>query len=230
MIRAVMNNKEIELAARELQARIWRERTSLFPMGVPKPIDMLEPEVAARALGVQFGYAESLGNWGPSHEIAGLLDQQRGVILVSLKFDYSVMRFTGAHEAGHLALGHRGKVIHRDRPIFDIHPSGDLHPDEREANYFAACFLAPERLVIEEYLARFRIGPPLPLTDAVAFNLCGVSEHALMRAGPGSMRFATAVAGARSFNGRHFRSLAEHFKLSVSAMAYRLRELGLLEG
>lgn len=39
---------------------------------------------------------------------------------------------------------------------------------------------------------------------------------------------AAAVAGARSFNGRQFTSLAEHFGLPISAMAIRLLELKLL--
>jgi hypothetical protein len=50
-----------------------------------------------------------------------------------------------------------------------------------------------------------------------------------MRAGPDSMLFAATVASARRFNGRHFKSLGEEFNISVSAMAIRLRELGLIE-
>ena len=50
-----------------------------------------------------------------------------------------------------------------------------------------------------------------------------------MRAGRDSMKFALTVASARRFNGRDFRSLADTFNVSVSAMAIRLRELGLIE-
>jgi hypothetical protein len=223
-----MDNKSVELAARELQTRIWRNRSSLFPLGVPKPVAMLEPEIAARELGVQYEYSEGLGSWGIDHEIAGLLDQQRNLIAVSLKFPYPVMRFTGAHEIGHLYLGHPGKVMHRDRPVFDLHGGVRHDPYEREANYFAACYLAPATLVIEAYRARFGIGPPLPLTDAVAYNLVGDSAHKLMRAGPDSMLFAASVACAQRFNGRHFKSLADEFNVSTSAMALRIRELGLV--
>lgn len=227
-----MDRPSIERAARELLTKMWRNHGSLFPMGKPKPIQVAEPEIAARFLGLDFAYADRLGRWGrgdADFEIAGLLDQQRSLIRVSTNFPYEVRRFTAAHELGHVVLGHRGKVIHRDRPVFGVRPD-HKDPDEQEADYFAACFLAPSSLVNQEYQDRFGIGPPLPLNDAIAFNLCGESAHALMRAGPGSMAFAAAVASAHQFNGRRFYgSLAEHFNISVSAMAIRLRELHLVE-
>jgi Zn-dependent peptidase ImmA (M78 family) len=226
-----MDRGIIELKARELQAQIWRERTKLFPMGAPTPLGMLEPENAAEVLGISYQLSEGLGTWGQGcdrFEIAGMLDRQRQIIAVSTKFEYPTMRFTGAHEVGHVALDHPHRIMHRDRPVFQI--QGGLRGTfEQEADYFAACFLAPSRLVIEAFHMRFISVPPLPLTDAVAFHLCGESCHALMRAGPESMMFAAAVAGAKSFNGRHFKSLAEIFGISVSAMAIRLRELKLIE-
>ena len=220
------------MKARELLAAIWRERTKLFPMGAPPPLGMLEPAVAAQLLGVSYQVFPRLGTWGrgnDSFEIAGRLDQQQRVIAVSEKFRYPVMRFTGAHEIAHVALNHPGRVIHRDRPILRIESAG-RNSLEREADYFAACFLAPAQLVIEAYQQRYPVGPPLPLTDTVAFHLCGESAHALMRAGSESMQFACAVASATSFDGRHFMSMAEQFGISVSAMAIRLRELNLIEG
>jgi hypothetical protein len=226
-----MDRASIELKAWELQAQIWREKTRLFPMGAPTPLGMLEPEIAARVLGYSYDLYDGLSPWGQGRdhfEIAGMLDRQRRVIAVSTKFDYPTMRFTGAHEVGHVALDHRGRVMHRDRPVFRM-DNGWRDPVEQEADYFAACFLAPARLVTEAYQQRFILGPPLPLTDTVAFHLCGESAHALMGAGPGSLTFAAAVAGARSFNGRHFESLANLFCVSVSAMAIRLRELNLIE-
>lgn len=226
-----MNRRTVEAAARDLQAAIWRDRTSLFPMGVPKPKGMLEPEIAAHVLGYQYEIAESLGTWGQGRdrfEIAGMVDRQRQIIGVSLRFAYPTMRFTGAHEVGHIALGHPNRVMHRDRPVFSIQ-GRTRDPLEQEADYFAACFLAPAKLVVEAFQVRFMIGPPLPLTDAVAFNLCGESGHALMLAGPDSMKFAAAVASAESFNGRRFASLANAFGISVDAMSIRLRELGLIQ-
>jgi len=82
--------------------------------------------------------------------------------------------------------------------------------------------------VREEFEARFIKTPPLPLTDAVAWNLLGEAAHELFRARAGSLDFAAAVANARSFNGKRFTSLADHFGISVSAMAIRLQELDLV--
>jgi hypothetical protein len=91
-------------------------------------------------------------------------------------------------------------------------------PLEQDADYFAACYLAPARLVVEAYQNRFGLGPPLPLTQAVAFHLTEQPSHALIRAGPGSLEFVVAVARARSFNGRHFDSLANEFELLGGAL------------
>jgi hypothetical protein len=225
-----MDSFAVEKKARALLADIFRHERDTRP-GVLAPMQMIEPECVAAFLGYDFAYVSTLGSWGSGRsrfEIAGLVDQQRRIIRISENFPRQVGRFTAAHEIGHIALCHPGMVIHRDRPVYDIAGVGQ-DPHEREANYFAACLLAPRRLLEDEYQKRFDIGPPLPLTDAIAFNLCGQSAHALMRAGPSSYQFVAAIANARSFNGRHFRSLAETFNVSVSAMAIRLRELRLVQ-
>lgn len=225
-----MERSKIEHEARLVQQEIWRHRESLFPLGVPPPQGMLEPETAAAVLGYQYVYSDGLGNWGQGRdlfEIAGMLDQQRKLIAVSNKYDYPAMRFTGAHEIGHVALGHPDRIMHRDRPVFDI-SRGSRDPKEQDADYFAACFLAPEKLVRSAFKARFLFTPLRP-TDDVVFNLCRESQHALMRAGPGSYGFAAAVAASRTFNGGHFKPLHEVFGISVSAMAIRIQELGLIQ-
>ena len=229
-----MDRRLIEDRAWDLLADMYRAKEELFPMGVPSPMHMLEPEHAARFLGYEVEYAQSLGRWSKgdaNFEVAGLLDQQRKLIRVSTaaKFPYETQRFTLAHEIGHIVLEHPGHRIHRDRPAFNIESRSPREPYEQEADYFAACVLAPRRLVTEAYRKRFGIGPPLPLTDDVAFNLCAESAHALMRAGPESMKFPATVASTTHFNGRHFPSLASEFKLSVGAMAIRVREVGLVE-
>jgi hypothetical protein len=221
----------IEKAARSLLADIYRDEQATRP-GFLSPMQMIEPERVAAHLGYAFAEVPSLGGWGRGRarfEIAGLVDQQRRIISVSQRFRREVRRFTAAHEVGHVVLDHPGHVIHRDRPVFEV-SDFEREMTEREADYFAACLLAPRRLLESEYSKRFDLGPPLPLTDAVAFNLCGESAHALMAAGRDSLRFACAVAAARHFNGRHFRSLSETFNISVGAMAIRLQELGLVEG
>ena len=111
----------------------------------------------------------------------------------------------------------------------DVASSSPRPADEREADYFAACFLVPAGLLEQEFQARFPCKAPLPLTDATAFHLAGESSHALLRAGPSSNLFAAAVARAKSFNGHRFKSLADEFGVSIGAMAIRLREVGLIE-
>lgn len=225
-----MDHYAIDCEARALLASIYRREEKTRP-GALDPMQMIEPELVAEALGYELAYLPALGGWGKGDsrfETAGFLDKQRKLIHLSLKFRAEVRRFTAAHEIGHVILQHPGTVIHRDRPVFDIAGSGRTLV-EREADYCAACLLVPRRLLEREYAKRFHLGPPLPLIDAVAFNLSGQSAHALMRAGPSSFEFAAAVASARSFNGRHFRSLTETFNVSVSAMAIRLRELRLIQ-
>ncbi len=49
-----MDRKDIEKQARLVQYEIWQNRHALFPMGVPSPSAMFRPDVAARALGVEY--------------------------------------------------------------------------------------------------------------------------------------------------------------------------------
>lgn len=224
-----MDRNYIEKQARLVQYEIWHNRSSLFPVGVPSPLAMFQPDIAARALGVEYEYRQDLGRFGQGRdrfETAGMIDRTRGIIAVSTRFPHAAMRFTGAHEIGHFVM-HPGEMMHRDRSVSDAHARA-RPPKEREADYFAACFLAPKKLVEEEFMARFTRKPPLALTDDVAWHLLGESAHELFGPSAGSLDFAAAVAGAASFNGRHFKSLAEHFGISIGAMAIRVQELGLL--
>lgn len=227
---AMMDYAEIETAARAVLVNIYRNEGKVRP-GFLAPMQMIEPDVVATHLGYRLAELPSLGSWGSGptrFETAGVVDKQRKLITLSQRFRLEVRRFTAAHEIGHVVLNHPGTVIHRDRPVFEIETALRTRI-EREADYFAACLLVPRRLLEIEFEKRFCIGPPLPLTDDVAFNLCASSAHALMRAGPGSYEFAATVASAKAFNGHHFRSLADAFNVSVSAMAIRLRELQLIQ-
>ena len=50
-----MNKSEIERAAREeLQLQIWQQRAALWPDGAPQPVEMLDPAIAAKILGVDY--------------------------------------------------------------------------------------------------------------------------------------------------------------------------------
>ena len=226
-----MNFSQIETKAHDVHREIWAKRAEFWPEGLPHPIHMLDPAVAARALHVNFEYHEELGRFGAGNdrfEIAGLINRQTCNILVSRKFPLETMRFTGAHEVGHWLL-HPGEVMHRDRPIKGI--ISDRLPRsvaEREADYFAACFLIPRKLAIEAFEARFTKAP-LALDDASAFWLSQNDADSLLQADVESLDFALAVASARSYAGRHFDCLAKQFDVSPTTMAIRLRELNLIQ-
>lgn len=224
-----MNRQEINREARRLHYEIWHKRKLLFPMGEPSSIAMCSPDVAARVLEVQYEYRDNLGRFRSGqtiYEVAGILNRERGIISVSTRFSEAVIRFTGAHEIGHFLL-HPGETFHRDRPAPNAHAE-TRSTREQEAGYFAACFLASEKLVRQEFEPRFgRI--PLHLTDTVAYHLSKERMQDLLRAPTGSLDFAAAVAGARSFAGKGFMSLADRFGVSIPAMAIRLQELGLID-
>lgn len=226
-----MKYSEIENAARALQKQIWAERNKLWPEHRPNTLEMFQPEVAARILGFEYCYEEELRNFGREHrgsEIAGAIDRQRGLIAISKRFSIPTQRFTGGHEIGHLLLHSEQIVMHRDRPIGGmVDQTTPRPPIEREADYFAACFLAPRKLVVESFQSRFG-KPPLRLDDTTAFWLCPNDADSLLRHPTGALDYEIAVAGCCSFAGRPFRSLAQLFDVSVTTMAIRLRELRLL--
>lgn len=228
-----MDKTKIEKEARRVQFEVWSERELIWPMGVPKPEAMFEPRVIAEKFGLEFEYRdkiEAVGGRQSRMEAAGFLDRRRGVIAVSGAYKYPTQRFTAAHELGHFVLHPwiGDGVVHRDRPVFEL--GGYGRPQiEQEADYFAACLLVHRKLLIKAFEDRFGTRKPLPLTETVAFHLAGPEAQSLFNAPRTSLMFSSAVARAESFDTRRFPSLAEHFGVSVSAMAIRLRETGLVD-
>jgi IrrE N-terminal-like domain len=224
-----MDYERIEQEARRLQREIYARRHLLFSTP-PPPHLMFRPDIAARVLGLVYRYRDfiSAEDGSPDMQAAGLLDRQTGEICVSTNFSHEEQRFTGGHECGHAQLhdwaGER--VAHRDRPMSKQVDNPGLPLPEREANYFSACFLAPRKLVIDAFKRRFG-EPPLVLDHTLAYHLRldPVSERKLLTSGPGSMDLAIALS---RFANRDFPALAQHFQMSVTAMAVRLRELGLV--
>lgn len=222
---------DIEREARALQRRLLDESPRLWPEGAPTLLAMLDPASAARVLGVKYEIYPELGRFGSRSgrfEVAGLIDRSLNAIAVSQRFRPEVMRFTGAHEIGHWLL-HSGEVMHRDRPIDGVRHDRTPRPrNEREADYFAACFLVPRKLLTQAFESTFRTRVPLVLDDSVAFWLCPDDPESLLRPDVGSLEFALAVASATSYAGRHVLSLAKQFGVSVTTMAVRLREVRLI--
>lgn len=222
-----MNYLQIENESRRLLYEIWLHRNILFPSGASL-LQMCSPEAAARVLQVEYEVRPSIAPFASGQKAAGQLDAGRGVISVSAEFPYEVQRFTGAHEAGHLMLHDQigNGIAHREMPIgYDM--AGQRPLGERQADYFAATFLAPRRLFTEAFQNRFGHAP-LHLDENVAFYLAGKDARKLMTEPPGSLLFGMAVAKAQWLGGPRFHSLSTVFGLSPKAIAIRLRELELI--
>jgi len=226
-----IDHRHIEEQARLLIYEVWKDRAILFPLGTPPVVQLLSPGIGARICGYEYQHVPYIPSTHGSSDkkAAGLLDRSRGIISVSTQFTIEEQRFTGAHELGHLVLhpdlGQR--FAHRDRPI-GWGAQGTARPrHEQEADYFAACYQAPRKTVQTEFEKRFG-KVPLVLDDTLAFYLGAKYQRLLMTEPPGSMQFAAAVAGAQSLGGRHFPSMAQYFCMSITAMAIRICELGLV--
>jgi Zn-dependent peptidase ImmA (M78 family) len=224
-----MDRAYIEFRAWELQAQIWREKSALWRDGAPPPIQMLEPEIAAKVLGVRFEYQEELGplNYAGSHsEIAGRLNRNANEIVVSRNFTMEEIRFTGAHEIGHWLL-HKGLLVHRDRPLKGSKHLREVRPSkEQEADHFAACFLMPRNLVKATFESTFSIQAPFVMSDDAAYWLCPHDPDSVWECN--TLERAAFVSSAKSYGGKLIDPLTKQFRVSVSAMAIRLVELGLI--
>jgi hypothetical protein len=99
------SNEQIATMVRELHGRLWRDRETLWPDGVPQDaIDLLDPGIALEAIGYQFDLQEGLGlmpGGGGQIEVAGIIDTKAKIVRVGRQFPASVRAFTAAHELGH---------------------------------------------------------------------------------------------------------------------------------
>ena len=223
----MINREKIRAEVRALHAAIWKERRKLCPEA-RSALDLLNPAVAARLLGVKYEVGRSLGTFqddGYVVSVAGLLDREAGEILIS-EFDSVVTRFTGAHEIGHWILHPKELLVHRDRPL-DGASEGKL-PIEIEADYFAAHFLMPQKLLKTEFAESF--GVPVLEFDEHTPTWLGLqnSRTRFFGVNKKSLEREIVIAKADSYYGVHFRSLADRFNVSPSAMAIQLKEAKLV--
>ena len=218
-----------EQAARQMLRRIWNERRQIWGDDLPAdPVDMLDPGIAIERLGFEFEYVPEIPDWPPStrHALAGEVDPSRKRVTVSELFGLQSARFTAAHELGHVML-HSGRMF-RERPISGPRLS-EQSPMERQADKFAAEYLMPARLLRTRVKSSFGVESPIVVRDGEAFWLDMDQSEDLLRASPNSHELAFALAKCpRDFRGNRIPSLAEQFKVSVQAMAYRVQELRLI--
>lgn len=219
------SSSQIELEARKLLFEVEKHAGQLWPNTPPNRLFMCDPEAACRLLGLHYLSDSHLGAYGGT-ATAGMLDRTTMAVMLSSKQSFEVQRFTGAHEVGHFML-HPNQQQFRDRALSAYGGLG-RPVVEQEADYFAACFLIPPKLLLEQFRRRFPVREPLVNSGSVCFNLSAKNHQYLEGLPPGSMEFALAVARAQSFNGVPFKSLADQFSVSPSAMAIRLMEMGLV--
>src|SRR5438105_10189541 len=141
----------IEHRAYTLRLEIFDNRQRFWDGRAPRGLEVADPELAALVLGMKFEYRETLDlplAGVNSKKVAGLLFRKKGLILVAERFGAVVARFTAAHEIGHVVFHWEeiDPVLHRDLPIAGLEQA-EADPIEREANYFAACFLMPRKYV-----------------------------------------------------------------------------------
>jgi hypothetical protein len=197
-------------------------------------VEIVDPATAARVLDVDYQLHPKL-RWfttplAPLEVTAGIFDRRSRAILISEEFDVEVRRFTAAHELGHLLLheGIKETFLHRDRAVSGSMNSGISRPwYESEADYFAACFLMPKRRVIEAFECLFSKNIPFVLNGENASNLRPEDPASLSALSNGSL--ARMLASATCFRDKRFMPLHRLFRVSVSAMALRIEELGLIQ-
>lgn len=228
-----MNRSYIQEEARRLLIEIWNNKELLWPDQQLRPIQMLCPKVASHILGLEYQEHTDLDNGifpykGKNRfKAAGLIDRQSKKIAVSMDFPIKTVRFTAAHEIGHWIL-HPNKVMHRDRPIDGSNSTNARRPQaEREADYFAACFLMPANL-LESIFEELFLTNLFIFNDTSAFHLNPNCSDSLLRAEENSLDREFALARCRSFNNNYFDSLSDQFRVTESAMAIRIKELKLV--
>lgn len=219
---------EIEQRARNIQLRMWQGRVQIWPGVAPSnPIDILDPNVALKLIGYESDLDETLGQFrsgGKLIEVAGTIDSYLKQVRISRQFAQNIRSFTAAHELGHALLHETGRM-HRDRPLNGEALSRSAF--EFEADKFATFFLMPRKLVQTSF-KRFFLTDKFLLNEETAYAL-GLGNYDAQAKKITTLRqLSRVLASVEQYNGLHFVSFANQFKVSPEAMAIRLEELELL--
>lgn len=91
----------------------------------------------------------------PNPDISGILDPQNKKIYINGN-DYPLrQKFSTAHEIGHWVLDYGCKAEPSDVPRYsyrNLLSSQGVNPSEMRANFFAACLLMPEDIVMRAWI------------------------------------------------------------------------------
>ncbi|MDB5231046.1 MAG: hypothetical protein JWN76_1851 [Chitinophagaceae bacterium] len=165
---------------------------------------------------IEFDFTATLGFGADGGKIIGAFNPVKKIILIdaSLSSDESKFNFTLAHEFGHLSLHRNIKLIYE--PEDDKNGSDTLALKEKcrtdgdwmewQANRYAAALLLPKTM-LEQKLARIQVD-------------MGISRlgHIIINQHPSSYSDYSQIVA----------SLSDYFKVSITAVQIRLKNLGFV--
>lgn len=236
--------KTIEAKVKAMQREIYSRRRELWK-STPDPIALLDPAKAFALLGVQFEEPEEICFsiedtyiGVPASRYAGYVDRKNRKVAISQRFKPESRRFTAAHELGHWILHEDGiyfRIHYRDRPLAGGERVEKGRPEiEIEADYFAACYLMPEKILLQRFREHFGFDTfkGLELNEDLAFRLSfgAPAEATATELVQNGIRFRSILAASclPMRKASHACSLAKLFRVSSLAIAIRLEELGLV--
>ena len=212
---------QIDDEATTLLIALWRKNSPARPLDVVSPgtaLEYLGYTVDSRDLGQE--YID-----GAMNNVAGIINFDKKVVSISTRVSFEVQFFTAAHELGHAILHPGQNGLHRDRPAKG--PSIRTDVKEVEADYFASCFLMPEKILRRNFEERF-LADKVVLDQKTAFGLYNVGVSGLRSNIRSDRDFSRIVAECIYYNGVRFSSLKKDYFVSTEAMAIRLEELLLV--
>jgi Zn-dependent peptidase ImmA (M78 family)/formiminotetrahydrofolate cyclodeaminase len=227
-----LSDKDIEQCANDLQKLALSHKDSIWPNQISiDALQILNPEtILKKVLGYNYHVVPVIDiqeESGERFEVAGLINQDTKLVLISNEFDLQTQSFTAAHELGHAIL-HTQAVLHRDVPINSVGQYRTRNQQERQADKFASYFLMPEKTVREVFFQLFSTNRFI-LNEDTALFLTKVTLHELRQKCKTKRHFARIVSSSEWYSYESFPSLSNVFGVSVEAMAIRLEELDLFE-
>ena len=228
-----VNRERVQEIVGALHKELEAKQDLLWPGQQVRRIEMLDPVAVCEVYGIRYETFDNLSITfpfrGSKMPVEGLLDRQARKIAVAHGLSEAISRFTAMHEIGHWIL-HKQEIMHRDRAIEKSNPDDFKRPLlEREADYFAAAFLMPRNMLKHYFEIQFGVKTPVAFDENFAFWLSPNDPDTLLFAEEGSLAREFCFARCESFNMNNFYSLAKQFRVSDSAMAYRIKELGLVK-
>lgn len=224
---SAQRRKTIADRVRFLQLSLLNEHHRKFGEQPSDPLDVISPVAALENLGYTV-IQEDLGQdfiEGRLVEVAGYIDAQNKQVAISTKVSREEQFFTAAHELGHAVLHPNRHGLHRDRPVKGPITRRDVL--EVEADYFASCFLMPEKQIRQRFKWNF-LSDRFEISNEAAYALSGIDAISLRSRLKSKRALTRVLSECILFNGNRLAPLKSVFGVSTEAMAIRLEELDLV--